>query len=86
MKAQFELDLTNALLPDWWPTGIPKVLPVEKGRYKKDFDLCREKIAPDDYRQLLEATDYANVGRDSGIPIGLDFIHIPIGAVIRRTR
>lgn len=80
-KKRFELDLTNAEVPDWWGS-LPKVIPLVIGSFNCDFDIASQeinKIADPIIRKRTPGVLF-----NSGIPIGFDASCIPVGAVIRR--
>ena len=83
---RYVLDLTNAKLPNWFPEWCPRVMPLRKGQYFKDFDVIEEEMPPGWKGKMW--MHYRRVGRGFQtdrmvFPIGVDKHRLPKGAVIK---
>ena len=78
MAKKFILDISKAQLPERYDKCIKRI-PIEKGKYKSDWDFVREAISEEDWQLLKDA---CISGWRTDLPIGIDNEKLPIGAII----
>lgn len=77
----FTLDLTDAILPNGWPSDIPLSLKLQTGQYEKKYDI----ISSDEtwYKSLLKfVAKNQRKPLDDSLPIGVNGNGLYVGAKI----
>ncbi len=77
------LDLSDAILPENWPTNIPLQINVTKGNHDKSFDIVENDTWFPSLRTYVEENSrYLNVEASRKLPIGINENGLLIGSHI----
>ncbi len=79
----YTLDLSDAILPENWPTNLPKQLKVKKGSNILNYDIIEEPEWAKTLRDFVEKNSrYLDVAKSRELPIGINHFNLPIGSII----
>lgn len=84
MKPDFILDLKNAILPYWYLPEFPRELPVVISTHDLNLDCIMENIDPSFINFLMARQKTLNPDVEPYLPLGIDLLKLPTGAILRR--
>ena len=82
---RYELDLTEADLPKWWPDWAPNIIPMVTGRNAAEFDLDMPEEWTHRFIDFAKENGLSNADKaDKSLPIGMSVSRMPVGAKIKK--